>query len=76
MRKIKLKMEEYKDNGPNLYEIYLTNHVDIDYGKNSMMDCLAKNTCSKDEIGQLISNEDRLMVLIEDRIQSNQRKKF
>lgn len=78
MRKIKHSIEEYKykDSGPNLYEMYFNNHTSINYGRNSIIRCLVKNTCSKDEVGKLVSNEDRLMVLIEDRIQSNQRKKF
>lgn len=76
MRKIKLKTEEYKDNGPDLYKMYFNNNTSINYGRNSMTYCLVKNTCYKDEVGKLVSNEDRLMVLVEDRIQSNQRKKI
>lgn len=77
MIKIKLNNEKYEENGPDLYEIYFKNYSHIDNGRNSMIYFLAKNTSSKDSIvGDLISNKERLMVLIKDRVQSNQRKKF
>nr|DAL05482.1 MAG TPA: hypothetical protein [Caudoviricetes sp.] len=75
MIKIKLNDEKYKENGPDLYEIYFKNYSHI--GRNSMIYFLAKTTHSKDSmVGDLISNKERLMVLIKDRIDSDQRKRF
>lgn len=77
MRKIKVKKkEEYKDSGPDLYdryfEKYKVNSKDLSFipgwkgfGTNR---ALVMNTSFKDGIGSLISNEDRLDILIEDRI--------
>lgn len=77
MIKIKLNDEKYKENGPDLYEIYFKKYSYIDNGRNSMIYFLAKTTHSKDSIvGDLISNKERLMVLIKDRIDSDQRKKI
>lgn len=77
MKKIKRNTKEYKDSGPDLYEIYFNNYSYIGNGRNSMIDFLVKHTYSKDSIvGDFISNKERLMVLIKDRIESNQRKKF
>lgn len=77
MKKIKRNTKEYKDSGPDLYEIYFNNYSYIDKGRNNMIYFLAKTTHSKDSTGgDLISNKERLMVLIKDRIDSDQRKRF
>lgn len=76
MIKIKLNTKKYEENGPDLYEIYFKKYSYID-NRNNMIYFLAKTTHSKDSIvGDLISNKERLMVLIKDRIDSNQRKRF
>ena len=81
MKKIKSKKEEYKDNGPDLYERYfekynINSKDTIIIYKDIMNKFLVKNTSYKDGIGDLISNKERLDVLIEERIINDNRKKF
>lgn len=91
MRKIKPKREDHsKDSGPDLYEIYFKKHnidpndcmYDIinsvidNINNNTMRKILVKGTIYNDDLGRLISNEDRLDTLIEDRIIENNRKKY
>ena len=82
MRKINSEKEEYEDSGPDLYERYFekynVNSKDtIIIAKNTMMKTLVKNTSYKDDIiCGLISNADRLDILIQERIENNNRKKF
>ena len=82
MRKINSEKEEYEDSGPDLYERYFekynVNSKDtIIIAKNTMMKTLVKNTSYKDGIiCDLISNADRLDILIQERIENNNRKKF
>lgn len=82
MRKLNSEKEEYEDSGPNLYERYFekynVNSKDtIIIAKNTMMKTLVKTTFYKDDIiCDLISNADRLDILIQERIENNNRKKF
>ena len=81
MRKLNSEKEEYEDNGPDLYERYFekynVNSKDtIVIAKNTIMKTLVKSTSCGDGIGDLISNADRLDILIQERIENNIRKKF
>lgn len=80
MRKIKNKKEEeYKDSGPDLYDRYFEKYKvkskDLKFipgwkgfgTKRALVMC----TSSNDGIEDLISNSDRLDILIEDRIIKN-----
>ena len=86
MRKIKPKSEDHsKDSGPDLYEKYFEKHnigpeyhdTSCEYKYDIMKKVLVKGTNYKDDIiGELISNQDRLDILVEDRIIENNRKKY
>lgn len=81
MRKLNTKEKEYEDSGPDLYERYFekynVNSKDtIVIAKNTIMKTLVKSTSYGDGIGDLISNSDRLDILIQERIENNNRKKF
>lgn len=82
MRKLNTKGKEYEDSGPDLYERYFEKYNNISkdiiiMGKNTMMKTLVKNTSYKDGIiCDLISNADRLDILIQERIENNNRKNF
>lgn len=81
MRKLNSEKEEYEDSGPDLYERYFekynVNSKDtIIIAKNTIMKTLVKSTSYADGIGDLISNSDRLDILIQERIENNIRKKF
>lgn len=82
MRKLNSEKKEYKDSGPDLYERYFekynVNSKDtIIIAKNTMMKTLVKNTSYEDGIiCDLISNADRLDILIQERIENNNRKKI
>lgn len=80
MRKIKIKKkEEYKDSGPDLYDRYFEKYKvkskDLKFISGwkgfETIRGLVMNTSYKDGIGSLISNKDRLDILIEDRIIKN-----
>lgn len=81
MRKLNREKEEYEDSGPDLYERYFekynVNSKDtIVIAKNIIMKTLVKSTSYDNGVGDLISNSDRLDILIQERIENNNRKKF